>query len=54
MMMLAVTIHNVPEGMAPGVVFAAALAGNQGITMMAALSLAIGIGTSLPMGWRSS
>src|SRR5574344_8126 len=43
MMMLAVTIHNVPEGMAPRVVFAAALAGNQGITMMAALSLAIGI-----------
>jgi len=43
MMMLAVTIHNVPEGMAPGVVFAAALAGNQGITMIAALSLAIGI-----------
>lgn len=43
MMMLAVTIHNIPEGMAPGVVFAAALAGNQGITMMGALSLAIGI-----------
>lgn len=43
MMMLAVTIHNIPEGMAPGVVFAGVLAGNPGITMAGAFSLAIGI-----------
>jgi ZIP family zinc transporter len=43
MMMLAVTIHNIPEGMAPGVVFAGVLAHNPGITMAGAFSLAIGI-----------
>jgi len=43
MMMLAVTLHNIPEGMAVGVVIAGALAGNSGITMAGALALAIGI-----------
>lgn len=43
MLMLAVTIHNIPEGMAPGVVFAGVLAHNAGITMAGAFSLAIGI-----------
>ena len=43
MMILAVTIHNLPEGMAVGISFAGVLAGNVGITMAGALALAIGI-----------
>ena len=43
MMVLAVTLHNIPEGMAVGVVFAGALANNTGITMAGAIALAIGI-----------
>ena len=43
MMVLAVTLHNIPEGMAVGVTFAGALIENTGITMAGALALAIGI-----------
>ena len=43
MMVLAVTLHNIPEGMAVGVVFAGAIAHNTGITMAGAIALAIGI-----------
>lgn len=43
MMVLAVTLHNIPEGMAIGVVFAGAISGNSGITMAGAIALAIGI-----------
>lgn len=43
MMVLAVTLHNIPEGMAVGVVFAGALAHNSGITMAGAIALAVGI-----------
>lgn len=43
MMLLAVTIHNIPEGMAVGVAFAGAVMGNAGITMSGALALALGI-----------
>ena len=43
MMVLAVTLHNIPEGMAVGVVFAGAISGNAGITMAGAFALAIGI-----------
>ena len=43
MMVLAVTLHNIPEGMAVGVVFAGALSQNVGITMAGATALAIGI-----------
>ena len=39
MMLLAVTIHNIPEGMAVGV----AVMGNTGIAMAGALALAVGI-----------
>ena len=42
-MLLAVTIHNIPEGMAVGVTFAGALIGNTGITMAGAFALAVGI-----------
>lgn len=43
MLVLAVTLHNIPEGMAVGVVYAGYLAGNVGISLMGALVLAIGI-----------
>ena len=43
MLVLAVTLHNIPEGMAVGVTFAGALLGNTGITIAGALALAIGI-----------
>lgn len=42
-MMFAVTLHNIPEGMAVGVVLAGALYGNSAISISAALSLSIGI-----------
>lgn len=42
-MVLAVTLHNIPEGMAVGVVLAGAYYGNQMITIMGALTLSIGI-----------
>lgn len=43
MMTLAVTLHNIPEGMAVGVALAGALSGNGIITISAAIALAIGI-----------
>ena len=43
MMVLAVTLHNIPEGMAVGVVYAGFLAGEGQITMTAALVLSLGI-----------
>ncbi|MBR3309058.1 MAG: ZIP family metal transporter [Lachnospiraceae bacterium] len=43
MMVLAVTIHNIPEGMAVGVVYAGLLSGSANITTGGALALALGI-----------
>ena len=43
MMILAVTLHNIPEGMAVGVAFAGAILGNAGITLAGAFALSIGI-----------
>ena len=43
MLVLAVTLHNIPEGMAVGVVFAGVLVGNTGMTIAGAFALAIGI-----------
>lgn len=43
MLMLAVTLHNIPEGMAVGAVIAGAMQGNSGITIAAALALAVGM-----------
>lgn len=43
MMVLAVTLHNIPEGMAVGVVFAGLVSGQGEVTMTGALALAIGI-----------
>ena len=43
MMVLAVTLHNIPEGMAAGVVLAGAMTQNSGITFAGAIALSIGI-----------
>jgi len=43
MLLLAVTLHNIPEGMAVGVVFAALLAGGSDISFTGAMALSIGI-----------
>ena len=43
LMVLAVTLHNIPEGMAVGVVFAGVLAQNTTITLAGAFALSIGI-----------
>ena len=50
-LILAVTIHNFPEGMAVGVVFAGLLSGTVGITFASALALSVGIAVqNLPEG----
>lgn len=43
MLSLAVTLHNLPEGMAVGVVLGSAAAGDAGISVAAALAMSIGI-----------
>lgn len=43
MLVLAVTLHNLPEGMAVGVVYAGWISGDMGITAMGALALSLGI-----------
>ena len=51
MMVLAVALHNLPEGMAVGVVVAGWLTGNESITATAALALSLGIALqNLPEG----
>lgn len=43
MLVLAVTLHNIPEGMAVGVVFAGFVSGESTITLAGALALSVGI-----------
>ncbi len=43
MMVLAVTLHNIPEGMAVGVTLAGVIIGNTGMTIAGTIALAIGI-----------
>ena len=51
MLVFAVTLHNIPEGMAVGVVLAGAYYGNELLSMSAALALSIGIALqNLPEG----
>lgn len=51
MMVLAVTLHNIPEGMAVGVVYAGLLSGTAQITAAGALALSLGIAIqNLPEG----
>ena len=43
MLVLAVTLHNIPEGMAVGVVYAGWMAGEAELSLMGALALSLGI-----------
>jgi len=44
LLVMAITLHNIPEGLAIGVAFGAVAAGQPGATLGAAIALAIGIG----------
>lgn len=44
LLILAITLHNIPEGLAVGILFGAASLGIDGATIPAAIALAIGIG----------
>ena len=44
LLVLAITLHNIPEGLAVGVLFGGAALGMDGATTAGALALAIGIG----------
>ena len=51
LLVFAITLHNIPEGLAVGVAFGAIAAGSSTATLAAAISLAIGIGIqNLPEG----
>ncbi|HOF38551.1 MAG TPA: ZIP family metal transporter [Candidatus Hydrogenedentes bacterium] len=51
LLVLAITMHNIPEGLAVGVAFGAAAAGIPGATAAGAVALALGIGLqNLPEG----
>jgi zinc transporter, ZIP family len=55
LLVLAITIHNIPEGLAIGVAFGAASLGLPEATLGAAISLAIGIGLqNFPEGFAVS
>lgn len=43
MLVLAVTLHNIPEGLSAGAVFAGAISGNDTVTITGAFALAVGI-----------
>ena len=52
MLILAVTIHNIPEGISAGAVFAGYLSGNTAVTLTGAFSLVIGIAIqNIPEGF---
>ncbi|MCH7413650.1 ZIP family metal transporter [Belliella sp. R4-6] len=44
LLLLAITLHNIPEGLAVGILFGAASMGMEGASISAAIALAIGIG----------
>ena len=44
LLVLAITLHNIPEGLAVGVLFGGAAAGIEGATIGGAIALAVGIG----------
>ncbi|MFD2066923.1 ZIP family metal transporter [Pontibacter silvestris] len=44
LLILAITLHNIPEGLAVGVLFGAAANGTDGVSVTAAITLALGIG----------
>ena len=55
LLILAITLHNIPEGLAIGVAFGAVVAGFSSATLPAAIALAIGIGIqNFPEGFAVS
>jgi len=55
LLVLAITLHNIPEGLAVGVLFGGAAAGFDGATIGGAVALAIGIGLqNFPEGFAVS
>jgi ZIP family zinc transporter len=55
LLVLAITLHNIPEGLAVGVAFGAVAAGLESATLGAAVALAIGIGIqNFPEGFAVS
>jgi zinc transporter, ZIP family len=55
LLLLAITLHNIPEGLAIGILFGAAAQGLDGTTIAAAVALAIGIGVqNIPEGMAVS
>ena len=51
LLVLAITLHNIPEGLAVGVAFGAAAAGLESATLTGAIALALGIGIqNIPEG----
>ena len=51
LLMSSITIHNIPEGLSIGVAFASAALGLEGVTVLAALGIALGIGIqNIPEG----
>lgn len=55
MLNFAITLHNIPEGMAVGIIFASSLNGNFGVNIMSAMVLAIGIAIqNIPEGMAIS
>ena len=55
LLVLAITLHNIPEGLAIGVAFGAVSTGFSSATLMAAVTLAIGIGIqNFPEGFAVS
>ena len=55
LLVLAITLHNIPEGLAVGVLFGGVAAGMEGATIAGALTLAIGIGIqNFPEGFAVS
>ncbi|MGF7119258.1 ZIP family metal transporter [Methanobacterium oryzae] len=55
LLILAVTLHNIPEGLAVGIAFGAVAAGFESTSLFTAVSLAIGIGIqNLPEGMAVS
>lgn len=55
LLIMAITLHNIPEGLAVGVVFGAALQGSADASIAGAIALAIGIGIQdIPEGFAVS
>jgi len=55
LLVLAITLHNIPEGLAIGVVFGAAASGNSAVALPAALVIVLGIGIQdIPEGMAVS